>query len=172
MEKKIMEKRILYLFFALIAVFSFSSCDDDDDNDLKPDQVPAAAVQTMNTRFPDAQRVSWEYKGAYVVAEFYENGLEKDAWFTRDGVWKMTEVDYRRDLTFLPAEVNSAFETGEYGYWTVDDIKYYERTDKSFYLIEVEKAGQRDMDLYYATDGALMKAVVGSDVDITPDTII
>lgn len=167
-----MKKRLLYLFFALTAVFAFSSCDDDDDNDLTQGQVPTTAEQTMNTKFPNAQGIKWERKGAYVVAEFYENRLEKEAWFTRDGVWKMTEVDYGKDVTLLPAAVERALATGDYGYWTVDDVKYYERTDTSFYLIEVEKAGQRDMDLYYAADGTLIKDIVDSDVDITPDTVI
>ena len=84
----------------------------------------------------------------------------------------MTETDYGKDLFYLPSVVEKSFSEGEYGTWIVDDIDFYERTDKDFYLIEVEKAGQRDMDLYYSPDGVLIKAVPDSDVEITPDTVI
>ena len=41
------------------------------------------------------RRIEWETKGAYYVADFHEDNFEKEAWFTKDGVWQMTETDLR-----------------------------------------------------------------------------
>ena len=166
-----MKKNLLFLFVALAGLFSFASCSDDDD-DKGLSSVPAKVEQALSDRFPDAKNVKWEKKGAYIVADFYELRLDKEAWFTHAGEWKMTETDYGKDLFYLPADVEGAFAAGEYGTWTVDDVTYYERPDKNFYLIEVEKPGHRDMDLYYNADGTMIKAVADNDADITPDTVI
>lgn len=165
-----MKKNLLFMFVALLGIFSFASCSDDDDNN--PGTIPSGVEQAMQTQFPNATNIKWEKKGVYLVADFDESRLDKEAWFTRDGEWKMTETDYGKDLFYLPADVEKAFATGEYGTWTVDDVKLYERSDKTFYLFEVEKAGQRDMELYYNIDGTVIKAVPDTDVDITPDTVI
>jgi hypothetical protein len=39
----------------------------------------------------------------------------------------------------------------------VDDIDKYERPKDVFYLIEVETKGEKDRDLFYASDGTLLK---------------
>lgn len=165
-----MKKNLLFISVALFGIFSFASCSDDDDKDSVT--VPSGVEQAMQTQFPNAINIKWEKKGVYLVADFDESRLDKEAWFTRDGEWKMTETDYGKDLFYLPADVEKAFATGEYGTWTVDDIRLYERIDKSFYLFEVEKTGQRDMALHYNLDGTVIKAVPDTDVDITPDTVI
>ena len=56
-----------------------------------------------------AQRIEWETKGAYYVADFHEDNFEKEAWFTKDGVWQMTETDLR--YADLPAPVRSSYES-------------------------------------------------------------
>ena len=166
-----MKKTLLYLFVAFTGAFSLASCsDDDDDKDLS--SVPSKVEEAISARYPDANSVKWENKGAYLVADFYQMRLDKEAWFTYEGELKMTETDYGKDIFYIPAEIGEAFSSGEYGTWTIDDITYYERPDKDFYVIEVEKAGQPDMDLYYGDDAALIKAVRDTDADITPDTVI
>ena len=107
------------MLIAVMGMFAMSACGDDDD-DVKPGNLPAGVENAMKVQFPNAQNVKWEKKGAYVVADFIDARLEKEAWFTND----------------------------------------------------VEKVGQRDMDLYYSPDGVLIKAVPDSDVEITPDTVI
>ena len=159
------------MLIAVMGMFAMSACGDDDD-DVKPGNLPAGVENAMKVQFPNAQNVKWEKKGAYVVADFIDARSEKEAWFTNDAKLAMTETDYGKDLFYLPSVVEKSFSEGEYGTWIVDDIDFYERTDKDFYLIEVEKAGQREMDLYFSPDGVLIKAVPDSDVEITPDTVI
>jgi len=53
----------------------------------------------------------------------------------------------------------------------VDDIDKYERTDRTFYLIEIETKGQQDRDLFFGEDGTLLKDEVDRENnDVTPDT--
>ena len=82
----------------------------------------------------------------------------------------MTNTDYGKDLFMLPSEIGKAFADSQFADWTIDDIDLYERPDKSFYVFEVEKKGMRDMELYFNTDGSMIKAIEDADMDILPTT--
>ena len=71
----------------------------------------------------------------------------------------------RTNLNELPGLVQNAFQTSEYADWRVDDIDKFERPAGVFYLIEVEKSGQQDRDLFYDEDGTLLKNVVDTGKD-------
>ena len=114
-------------------------------------------------------------KGAYYVADFHEDNFEKEAWFTKDGVWQMTETDLR--CADLPAPVRSSYESSTYyNVWKVEDVDKLERKEMAVvYIIEVEK-GNQEMDLYYSEDGILVKEVAdahngGSPEDYLPSDI-
>jgi hypothetical protein len=47
----------------------------------------------------------------------------------------------------------------------VDDIDKYERPAGVFYLIEIEKNGQKDRNLFYDENGNLLKDVVDTEKD-------
>lgn len=171
--------RRIKTIFALALVLSVSagvlqSCSDDDDNKNANAPVPAAFVQALKQIEPDAKNVKWETEGAYRVAEFDKNGVGYDIWFDAKATWAMTEKDFGRDFFLVPDNaVNAAFAKGEYGTWTVDDISYYKQTTDEFYVIEVETAGQPDMDLFYTTDGTMIKAVPSATApDILPGTVV
>ena len=151
--------KFLFLFCSIVVL---SACDTDDD--LPSSKVPATIKSAFEANFPAVTRVEWEKKSVYYVAEFYENGVEKQAWFDTDAVWCMTETDLRTDLNALPGLVQNAFQTGTYADWKVDDIDKYERPAGVFYLVEVEKTGQPDRDLFYGEDGTLLKDVVGTEI--------
>ena len=83
----------------------------------------------------------------------------------------MTELDFGVNLQLLPEAVRNVFQNGQYASWRVDDIDKYERTDRTFYLIEIETKGQQDRDLFFGEDGTLLKDEVDRDNnDVTPDT--
>lgn len=169
-----MKTKFLGIFVALLCFFALPSCDDNDNDDVNYNDVPSQILNNFKAKYPNVNNVEWERKGNYYVADFTYNMDDMDVWFSAsDSSIAMIENDYGKNMFRIPGEVSKAFAESEYGYWTVDDIKYYERTkSNSFYLIEVEKTGQKDMDLYYNPDGTLIKAVVESYVDITPDTTI
>lgn len=94
-----LEKYFLLLALGVFA-FALQSCDDDDNDGIS---VPAELSNALAKEHPNAQRIEWETKGAYYVADFHEDNFEKEAWFTKDGVWQMTETDLR--YADLPAPV-------------------------------------------------------------------
>ncbi|MBC5620403.1 MULTISPECIES: PepSY-like domain-containing protein [Butyricimonas] len=147
-----------FLFTALLlSGFAFTSCDDNDDNYTPDGKIQEAFI----TKYPNAQRVEWEKKYDHYVADFYLEGIEREAWINAQGEWVMTESDIR--YTDLPAEVQSAFQASEYKDWKIDDVDMLERVEmEPVYVIEVEQ-GKQEFDLYYAADGTLLKAVEDMD---------
>lgn len=163
---------ILAIFTAVAMALGFSACGDDDDDDVK---APSQAFENaLTTLYPQAKGAKWEKKGPYRVAEFRQDMAEYDVWFEQSAAWAMTEIDYGKNLAAVPDKaVTDAFKAGEYGQWIVDDATYYKQKTREFYVIEVEAPRQVDTDLYYTTDGILIKAVPDyQDTDIYPDTKI
>lgn len=158
-----MKTNIWGWLLAVCCLITFWSCDDDDD--LSASKVPADVQAAFEAKFPAVNRVEWEKKSGYYVAEFKENGVDVEAWYDSNAVWCMTETDLRTDLAVLPGLVQSAFQSSQYADWRVDDIDKYERPGEYFYLIEVEKSGQLDRNLFYAEDGTLLKDVVDTSND-------
>jgi len=159
--------KVKLLFFALLAVsmVSFSGCNDDDDN-YTPEE---AVVNAFKTKYPDAQRIEWETKAGYKVADFVLNAKESEAWFQTDGKWVMTETDILFDE--LSAEIQAAFKAGKYKDWRIDDVDKLERVDsETVYVIEVEGTGE--YDLYYAEDGTLLKEVQDTGGNMHEPTVI
>ena len=140
------------LFFALISLNVLTGCDDDDN----PVRVSESLKNTFYAQFPNATRVEWEMKRGYCVAEFWDSA-EMETWYNSNGSWCMTETDLGRSVNQLPKAVQEAFQASEYNQWKVDDLDKYERPDMTFYKVEVESAGKRDRNLFYAEDGILLK---------------
>lgn len=152
---------------ALWGVVGFTGCDDNDD----VTNLSGVIENAFNDKFPDATWVEWERKAGYYVAEFRQDGMDVEAWYDNQGSWRMTESDFGRNLTLLPQAVQTTFQSSGYSQWTVDDIDEYECPDKTFYLIEVKKAGQRDRKLFYSQDGLLLKDVEDKENDDVLPTI-
>jgi hypothetical protein len=107
--------------------------------------------------YADAAYVEWEKKGAYWAADFWHNNREMEAWFTMDGQWYQTESDLA--FSELPEMVRTAFQSGDFKDWRVDDVDMFEHRDNgTFYVLDIER-GNQDYHLLYSPDGALMQAV-------------
>ena len=165
-----MKTKLFGLFGALMGLVVLTSCDNDDD-DIRVSDVPNAVMNTFEAKFPNVSRAEWENKQGYYVADFWQEGMETHVWIDQKAEWKMTELDFGVNLQLLPEAVRSAFQAGQYGSWRVDDIDKYERTDRTFYLIEVETKGQQDRDLFFGEDGTLLTDEVDRENnDVTPTT--
>lgn len=165
-----MKTRFNVLACALLSVVFLTSCEKDDD--LHVSDVPGVVMDSFVAKFPNASRTEWEKKGNYVVADFWQDGMELTVWYASDGEWLMTEYDLGVNLSALPQTVQTALQNGQYGTWRVDDIDKFERSNDVFYLIDVETQGQQDRNLYFAPDGQLLKDEVDKeDNDITPDIV-
>lgn len=139
-----------------------TSCSDDDDSNVN---VPENVTRAFNDKYAGVGRVEWDReRGGYLVAEFNKDGKEYDAWFTETGEWVMTEVDHGRRMENLPEAVQAGYEATTYSAenWTIDDIDEIQRPAyETFYIIEVEKKGQPDYDLYFDANGTLFREVQG-----------
>lgn len=145
-----MKKSIKLLALAAFSFLAFTACDDDDDDNLR---VPDNLSQALIVKYPAAQKIEWEKKGEYYVAECRVNGQEKDVWFNAAGEWKMTETEiYWSDL---PVEVQNSFNSSTYVSWYQDDFDMLEYPTRStLYVIEVEQ-GKTEHQLFYTADGNL-----------------
>lgn len=154
-----MKTKNLLLTAILISGLAFTSCNDNDDN-YTPDKK---IQEVFITKYPNAERIEWEKKYDHYVADFYLEGIKREAWINAQGEWVMTESDIR--FNDLPAEVQTAFETSEYKTWKIDDVDMLERVEmEPMYVIEVEQ-GKQEIDLYYTADGTLVKTVEDTDKD-------
>ena len=165
-----MKTKLLGMLWTLMGVFVLTSCSDDDD-DILASEVPTAVMNAFESKFPSVHQAEWELNKGYYVAEFRQDGMDVEAWYDNQGSWRMTESDFGRNLTLLPQAVQTTFQSSGYSQWTVDDIDKYECPDKTFYLIEVKKAGQRDRKLFYSQDGLLLKDVEDKENDDVLPTI-
>lgn len=152
-------KKSVYILGMLLVLLGIA-CNDDDDPAWTPDEP---VVRTFNQMFPLAQRVEWKTAGNYIVADFYYENQEKDAWFDKNGKWYMTETDLSFEA--LPEKIKTAFSNSEYSSWKVDDVDLLERIEmEKIYLIEVEQ-GNVERDLYYTEDGTLLKVIEDANGD-------
>ena len=151
-----------------VGALAFTACDNDDDDDGYT-RVPAAVEAAFADRYGGHGRVDWDAeRGGYCVGEFYMDGRECEAWYSPDGSWMMTEVDYGRNLQALPQAVQDGYNATTYAQdgWRIDDIDEIQRPGyENVYKIEVEKAGQPDYDLYFDMNGALFREVADGDDD-------
>lgn len=161
-----------YTFF--VSALAVSTCiatgcsDDEDGRPPVTNPVSAEVQASFAEQFPDARDVEWEVRGTYAVADFSyadsQSGgwVSSTAWYSQtDGTWLMSEYDLRFER--LPEAVKTAFQQSEYAGWHVDDVDLIRRDGVTLlYVVEVEQGGQ-EMDLYYAEDGVLVKALADTD---------
>lgn len=178
-----MTKSRLFLSACFIAsVLFFSSCDNDDRPffaDGGSGNIPTQIIEEFNAQFPGASNVVWTTKAGYAVVDFYWNGSRigdalrnHTAWYAlQSGILGMTEREIR--LADLPEKVKAAFYASEYGQapWVADnevDVLTRDSASEILYVIDVEKKEggvDTDVDLYYTSEGILVREVVDADND-------
>ena len=110
-----MKTRLILFILLFISGFAIAGCKQQ--NQYRPD---AKIVAAFNNKYPQADKVEWEQKQGYYVAEFREDGIEHEAWFDGTGKWVMTESNLR--YSSLPQAIREQFEKSVYSTWKKDDI--------------------------------------------------
>ena len=102
-----MKARITFLSMLAMAGMAMTSCDDDDDDRWQPD---VQVVSALEEKYPGVSRAEWDVQtdgtGRYNVADFWYDGVEREAWFDNNGEWFMTESDIRYEQ--LPQAVRTS----------------------------------------------------------------
>ena len=128
-----MKTRLILFILLFISGFAIAGCKQQ--NQYRPD---AKIVAAFNNKYPQSDKVEWEQKQGYYVAEFREDGIEHEAWFDGTGKWVMTESNLR--YSSLPQAIREQFEKSVYSTWKKDDIDKIERAGmEAVYIIELEK---------------------------------
>ncbi len=144
-----------FISLLVFGILVFTGCDNDDDATRSGNQMVESAFEAM---YPDATRVSWEKEGQYYVVDFWSGNMEKEAWFDSNGAWYQTESDIL--FAALPEAVKTAFLSGDYKDWRIDDVDLFERKDTgTFYVLDVEK-GNQEYDFHYSPDGTLTGEII------------
>jgi len=136
----------------MLTAFSFSACDDNDDETYNP---PANITEALKQLYPNAQNVEWEMKGDYYVADCWVTGDELDVWFDANANWVMTENELDSIDQLVPA-VYTGFRNSNYSSWVVTDVfvlTYPQHPTES--VIQV-KQGNLRFALYFSQEGGLL----------------
>lgn len=161
-----MKTKLSVVALAMCSLLTFSSCDNDDDNNYLPDQT---VTKAFDEKYPNAGKVEWETKNGYEVADFHLSGNDTEAWFDNKGNWLMTKTEINFGL--LPEPVRLSLNSSEYKNWNKKDFDKLERSNTAtVYVIEVEQ-GEQEFDLYYTENGTLLKAVPDDDNNFQPVVI-
>jgi hypothetical protein len=140
-------KRI-FLFFLCCAVVVFA--------DAQLRKIPAEVTDAFASKYPHATKVEWRDKLQYFEASFLLNGSSITADFSSKGEWESSE----RVLNFddLPDEVRDSFLKSKYSDWKKNTVAESQELGKPLqYRISVQKSGIQKKNLYFDTNGKLIK---------------
>lgn len=179
-NKNIFDMKRLLFVLAIAVMTVMAGCSKDDEKGIS---VNNEVRSTFAQKYPDASHIKWKLKTDYYVAEFTMNytapdgssfKADADAWFDNSGVWYMTEVDLMPNR--IPAAISEALASSRFAGWKIEDAEIVERNGMAVvYVLEVEgveNGVKVEYDLYFMTDGTLVKEVLDeSDNDDHSDYI-
>lgn len=149
--------RVLKRFaLCVTCIFGFTACNDNDGLHVS-DSVQSAFIQ----KYGDVSGVEWERKQAnYMVADFWQDGKELEAWFAVNEKWVLTEIDLEKSIDSLPEAVKIGFNATDNGKspYRLDDIDQIVRSSVSdVFIIEVERPEAENLILHFNVAGELLE---------------
>jgi hypothetical protein len=124
----------------------------------KNKNVDSVYRNNLETVYPNAKYVEWDYDDGYMTAEFRDDGMDVKVWFDDSGRWLRIETDM--SLKKLPRNIQDAFTSSDYADWKIEDIDYvkirkdFDEESISYYEFEVEKE-EREMEFAIYPDGTI-----------------
>jgi len=115
--------------------------------------VPATALSDFKTKFPTAEKVSWDKEDGSFEAEFKMGTTKMSATYSAKGEWLETETGIA--ATELPANVVMAFKKNHTSA-TIKSVYRIESGKPISYEIEF-KDGVKTKEIIYDAQGAVRK---------------
>ena len=128
------------MLFLLIGGIAVTSCNS---QNVAQEKVPAVVVNTLQTQFPNANRIDWEKKGAVYEADFDMAGSE-DMTVQIDALGKMLMQKQEVALATLPAAIQTVVQN-EYKDFTIDEVEKVEKEGATFYQLELDGKGLKSI---------------------------
>lgn len=158
-------KKNLSLALLVLLSFFFVACEQRNKG-LLPQEI---TLENFKTMYPHARSIKWKMDKGYHVVEFRDAGHDKYAWYSVNGIWLLTETEYKRKA---PAVIKDAVGKVDSG-WHINNVSLVEVKDKdSFYVVEVKK-GDREINLFFSENGEfLLEGNEDSDYRPTPVSVL
>ncbi len=140
---------IIVAGFFLLAAMGCSS------QSIPAGKVPSLVLNSVKGKYPDASKVDWEktksmYEAEVQLTDSTEVTLQLDG----NGKILMQKSDLAHNM--LPAAVLTALQT-RYKEYTIDDVELLEKDGVSYYQVELEAKGKKDLNLVLGADGTEQK---------------
>lgn len=136
-------------FAFLLMTGTLLSCDNNDD-DVKVEDVPAAVREALMSSFPNATGIDWEKKGEDFEADFDVDRVDYNAMLTASG----TVIKHKYDIpeTELPEAIRATI-TQNYAEHKIDDPEVLVQNGDTLYQVELDHTTSKDEKLVFSSDG-------------------
>jgi hypothetical protein len=119
-------------------------------------KIPAEVTTAFTEKYPNATAVEWRDKLTGFTASFTQDSITYIASFGSKGDWESTE--HYIDQEALPDSVKEGFSKSKYTDWNISQVTLIELpNDEIQYRIEVGKGDIKKRNLYYNTEGRMLK---------------
>lgn len=119
-------------------------------------KIPAEVTDAFTAKYPNATAVEWRDKLSSFTASFQLDSRIYIATFGNKGDWESTEEGI--DKEDLPEAVNGGFSKSKYTDWDWGQVTRIELPgDEVQYKIEVKKGDIKKRNLYFSSEGRLLK---------------
>jgi len=144
-----MKKCITFIAFAVCLFLTTSSF-------AQIRKIPAEVTEGLKEKYPMASNVEWRDKIRGFTVTFDLNDEKYLAHFTNEGIWESTETEISEQD--IPEEVKASFEKSKYADWETGLIQKIELPESKIqYRVQVVKSELRKKNLYFSSEGKLLK---------------
>lgn len=152
------------IIFSLLVMISIAATNTN--QSLKVD-VPAAVLDAMNARYPDAENVKWETEDDdEYEAEFKMDKAEMSATFEEDGTWVETETKMKK--SDLPNVVKEAIAL-EFEEYKIESVEKLETPDYPVaYEVSLENEEEgAELEVVLSPEGEILtQKIKGEDEEL------
>lgn len=142
--------KYVMLVMAILSL-GLKSCSDDDDsdNDIAANEVPAMVENSFQQQFPNAKDVDWELSGNDYEADFDIDAIDHKTLIAPEG----NVVRYKYDIadTALPEAVKTKIAS-EYGNRKIDGSEVLKIGESTYYQVELD-GEPNDQHIVFAESG-------------------
>ncbi len=135
-----------FILVVTTAAISLTSCG----QDIPASKVPSVVQNTVQSKFTGAVDIEWEKKKDFFEAEFDVANVDYKAHIDAAGKLIVFKMDI--NIPELPGAVATAISTEHTGY-DIDDAEKLEKDGTTYYQVELDGKGKKDLRLVYTIDG-------------------